>query len=59
LVKENGILESYFLAGNMHYIGEKTVCHYGKIALVAKEGDTKFTFHDAENLQLNLQTFRD
>jgi hypothetical protein len=32
LDKENGILVSYSLAGNMHY-GEKTVCHYGKTTL--------------------------
>jgi uncharacterized protein (DUF2126 family) len=24
---------SYSLAGNMHYTGEKTVCHYGKTTL--------------------------
>jgi hypothetical protein len=33
LDKENGILVSYSLAGNMHYTGEKTVCHYGKTTL--------------------------
>jgi uncharacterized protein (DUF2126 family) len=26
---------------NMHYTGEKTVCHYGNDALIAKEGETK------------------
>jgi uncharacterized protein (DUF2126 family) len=57
LDKENGILVSYSLAGNMHCTGERTVCHYGKTTLVAKEGDTKFTFHDAEKFATELTKY--
>jgi hypothetical protein len=55
LDKENGILVSYSL--NMHYTGEKTVCHYGKRRF-NKEGNTKFTFfHDAEKFATELTKY--
>jgi hypothetical protein len=41
----------------MHYTGEKTVCHYGKTTLIAKEGNTKFTFHDAEKFATELTKY--
>jgi hypothetical protein len=36
--------------------GEKTVCHYND-ALIAKEGNTKFTFHDAEKFATELTKY--
>jgi uncharacterized protein (DUF2126 family) len=42
--KENGILESYSLAGNMHYTGERRFAIMKNDALIAKEGNTKFNF---------------
>jgi hypothetical protein len=43
LDKENGILVSYSLAGNMHYTGERRFAIMENDALIAKEGNTKFT----------------
>jgi hypothetical protein len=54
LDKENGILESYFLAGNMHYTGEKTVCHYEKRRFGSQRRRYKITFHDAEKFATEL-----
>jgi hypothetical protein len=38
LDKENGILVSYSLAGNMHYTGERRFAIMENDALIAKEG---------------------
>jgi hypothetical protein len=46
--------ESYFLAGNMHYMEKRRFAIMKNDALVAKEGDTKFTFHDAEKFATEL-----
>jgi succinylarginine dihydrolase len=48
LDKENGILANYSLAGNMHYTGEKTVCHgkndaEGKIHFTMEKFATELT----------------
>jgi hypothetical protein len=53
--KENGILVSYSLAGNMHYTGEKTVCHYGKRRFNSQR--RKYKIHDAEKFATELTKY--
>jgi uncharacterized protein (DUF2126 family) len=35
----------------------KTVCHYGKRRFNSQEGNTKFTFHDAEKFATELTKY--
>jgi uncharacterized protein (DUF2126 family) len=53
LDKENGILVSYSRWQYALYWRKDGLPLWKNDALIAKEGNTKFTFHDAENLQLN------
>jgi hypothetical protein len=48
----NGILVSYSL-WQYALLEKRRFAIMENDALLAKEGNTKFTFHDAENLQLN------
>jgi hypothetical protein len=57
LDKENGILVSYSLAGNMHYTEKRRFAIMENDALIAKEGNTKFTFHDAEKFATELTKY--
>jgi uncharacterized protein YaiI (UPF0178 family) len=57
LDKENGILGELFPPGNMHYTGERRFAIMEKRPLIAKEGNTKFTFHDAEKFATELTKY--
>jgi hypothetical protein len=56
LDKENGILVSYSLAGNMHYTGERRFAIMEKRRFNSQR-DTKFTFHDAEKFATELTKY--